>query len=181
MKKIEVAQKGMKIPKVEFILYCKLDETNLIELNKSLCDEERISLSVPVQISEDINLFNSSGEYYNDRCSKTKSDSGTDILLKDRQKEFVEGNKTICQDDCDFNGYDHDTQKANCSCKVQESSSSIANIGINSEKLYEKFEDSNKEFSNLGLASCNVFASKENIISNAGFFLVLIIIFLFII
>ena len=181
MKKIEVAQKGMKIPKVEFILYCKLDETNLIELNKSLCDEERISLSVPVQISEDINLFNSSGEYYNDRCSKTKSDSGTDILLKDRQKEFVEGNKTICQDDCDFNGYDHDTQKANCSCKVQESSSSIANIGINTEKLYEKFEDSNKEFSNLGLESCNVFASKENIISNAGFFLLLIIIFLFII
>ena len=83
MKKIEVAQKGMKIPKVEFILYCKLDETNLIELNKSHCDEERISISVPVQISEDINLFNSSGEYYNDRCSKTKSDSGTDILLKD--------------------------------------------------------------------------------------------------
>ena len=34
MKKIDVVQEGMKIPKVEFDVYCKLNGTNLIKLNK---------------------------------------------------------------------------------------------------------------------------------------------------
>ena len=95
--------------------------------------------------------LNTSDGYYNDKCNKATSDSGTDILLKDRQKEFVEGNKTICQDDCYFHEYDEQTQKANCSCKVIETSSSFANMTINNTKFYENFEDTGnkKEVSNL--------------------------------
>ena len=37
MKKIDVTQEGLKIPKVEFDIYCKLNGSNLIKLNKTIC------------------------------------------------------------------------------------------------------------------------------------------------
>ena len=183
IKKIDVLQEGMKIPKIEYSVYCKLSGTNLEKLNLSICENTKLFLSIPVSISESLDKFNSSSDYYNDKCYKSKSDSGTDMVLKDRQKEFVEGNKTVCQEECDFSYYDHDSQKANCSCKVQDSENSYANMNINKTKLYENFENGNdkKEISNIGITSCDVLGSKENIESNVGFFLLLIILVLFII
>ena len=72
-------------------------------------------------------------------CSN--SESGTDISLKDRKKKYIEGNKVVCQEDCDFSEYDSTTQKAKCSCQVKESSSSFADMTINTTKLYENFMD----------------------------------------
>ena len=40
----------------------------------------------------------------------TTSKDGTDISLKDRQKEFIEGNKTICQDECNLYDYDYNNK-----------------------------------------------------------------------
>ncbi len=54
-------------------------------------------------------------------------------------------------------------------------------MNINKEKLYENFGESKKEVSNLGITSCNVLGSKENIESNTGFFLLIVIIAIFII
>ena len=183
MKKIDIIQKGMKIPKVKYDVYCKLSGTNLVKLNKSICENNKISLSVPVEITESLEKLNSSSDYFNDICYKSTSDSGTDILLKDRQKEFVEGNKTICQEECDFSDYDYDNQKANCSCQIKESLTPYTDINIDKNKLYENFEETNNEkvTSNLGITSCNVLGSKENIVSNVGFFLLIIFLFIFII
>ena len=70
MKKIDVAQEGLKIPKVEFDIYCKLNGSNLIKLNKTICKDSKISLSVPVIITEDKDKLDTNGEYYNDKCKK---------------------------------------------------------------------------------------------------------------
>jgi len=154
MKKIDVIQEGMKIPKVEYDVYSKLDGSVLVKLNLSVCQNSKISLSVPIAISESLDKLNSSSGYYNDICYTATSDSGTDISLKDRKKEFVENNKTICQDDCDFSEYDYDIQKAKCSCKVKESSStSLADMKINTTKLYENFVDI-KNKANIKLMVC---------------------------
>ena len=168
MKKIDVIQDQMKIPKIEFDLYSKLNGTDLIKLNLSICKESKIFLIVPIELDENIDILNSSSEYYSDICYKSKSESGTDMLLNDRKKEFIEGNKTVCQEDCTFYDYLQEISKANCSCKVKESSSKIDNLNINKTKLYENFgETKNKKvISNLGLTSCNVLSSKENIESN---------------
>ena len=182
MKKIDIVQEGIQIPKIKYDVYCKLNSSNLIKLYLTVCKNSKISLSIPIEISESLEKLNSSSEYYNNKCSKAKSDSGTDISINDRKKEFVEGNKTICQEDCDFSKYNSDDHLANCSCKVKESSS-FSDININKTKLYENFGDNNnkKEVSNLGITSCNVLASKENIKSNTGFYLLLFILAIFII
>ena len=54
-------------------------------------------------------------------------------------------------------------------------------MNINNTKIYENFENNKKDISNLGITSCNVLSSKENIETNPGFFLLLIILAIFII
>ena len=146
MKKTEIVQEGMKIPKIEYDVYCRLSGSNLTRLNLTLCRNNKISLSIPIVISENPDILNTSSGYYNNICYKASSDSGTDITLNDRKTEFVEGDKTICQEDCDFSEYDSGKQKANCSCKIKESSDTFENMNINKTKLYENFEDTNNKY-----------------------------------
>ena len=85
--------------------------------------------------------MNSSSGYYNDICYATTSNFGTDISLKDRKKEFIEGNKTVCQEDCIFYGYNDSNKKSKCSCKAKESLFNILDLKINKTKLCENFID----------------------------------------
>ena len=165
MKKMDVYQEGMKIPKIEYSVYYKLNGTNLIPLDLTVCENSKIILSIPIDISENLDKLNTSSEYFNNICYSSKSDSGTDISLKDRKKEFVEGNKTVCQEDCPFADYNSDNKQVNCSCIVKETSNDYKNMNINKTKLYYNFKETNdkKEISNLGITSCSVLTSKENI------------------
>ena len=139
--KKEVKQEGMKIPKIEFDVFSYLKTKNLIKLNLSYCSQAKIDLSIPIIISENIDKINSSSGYYNDLCYTATSENGTDITLKDRQKEFITNNKTVCQENCLFSDYNYDIQKAKCKCDVVGSSSSFANIKIDTKKLYKNFVD----------------------------------------
>ena len=142
-----------------------------------------MSLSIPVEIN-DLNLdkLNTSSDYFNDICYKAKSDKGTDILLKDRGIDFVENNKTVCQDYCDFSEYDSDNKKANCSCFVKLSPSSYEDMHIDKTHIYENFDntENEKHISNLDLTSCDVLSSIDNIKSNTGFYLLLCILAIFV-
>ena len=139
MKKIDVVQDGMKTPKIVYDVYSKLNGSNLTKLNLSHCPNSKVDISIPTEITESIDKLNSSSGYYNDICYTATSDSGTDIILNDRKTEFVESNKTVCQENCLFSEYDKRRKKAKCSCDIEESSSTFANIHINKTKLYENF------------------------------------------
>ena len=102
MKKIDIVQEGLKIPKVEYDVYSKLKGNNLIKLNLTVCQNSKVDISVPVVITENLDKLNTSSGYYNDICYISISDSGSDITLKDRKNEFIKGNKTVCQDGCEF-------------------------------------------------------------------------------
>ena len=179
MKKIEVNQEGMKILKIEIDVYCKFSGKNLTKLNLSVCSDIKIYLSVPSSIPENIDILNSSSGYYNDLCYIATSESGTDISLKDRKNEYI--NKTICQDDYDFLGYDYETQKANFSCKVKQSSLSFADINIDKSKLYKNFVDF-ENIANVKILVCyQQLFEKVGLLHNIGFYLISLIIILHII
>ena len=63
IKKIDIPQEGMNIPKIEYNVYCKLFDNNLIRLNLTVCEDTKISMSIPFTIVEDIKIYNSSSEY----------------------------------------------------------------------------------------------------------------------
>ena len=175
MKKIEVHQEGMMIPKIEYDVYYKLNSTKLIKLNLSYCSNAKIDISIPVKINKkDIDKYNSSSGYYNDICYVTTSDSGTDIILKDRKNEFIDNNKTLCQENCYLSEYNNN--KVKCSCDVKESSSMFRNIKIDKAKLYENFIDI-KNIANINILICfKVLFSKNGLIKNYGTYSLMIII-----
>ena len=137
MQKIEVIQEGLKIPKVEINIYTKLNDSSLLKLNLSLCQNDKMEITLPIVLSDDIDKLNTSSGYFNDICYVSTSENGTDIILRDRKKEFIDNNKTVCQEDCDFTEYDYNIQKAKCSCKVKESSSSFEKINIDTKQIFE--------------------------------------------
>ena len=184
MKKIEVNQDQMKIPKVEFEIYYKENNKKLKKLNLTICENSDMHLSYPVDISENEDIYNPKSDYYNNICFPTTSNRGTDIILRDRQIEFIEGNKAICQDGCNFEKYDYINKRSQCICKGKEfkpNINSIADIKINKKKLFENFIDINN-IANIQLMKCyELLFSKEGIINNIAFYLIIpIIIFHFI-
>ena len=77
-----------------------------------------------------IKLINYLINYYT-----TTSEDGTDISLKDRQKNYIDEDKIVCQEDYEFSKYNSENFKAECSCNVKESSQSIADMKIDKSKL----------------------------------------------
>ena len=175
IKKLDIIQEGMKIPKIEYEVYSKLRRKNLVKLNLTICQKSKIDISIPIIIKESLDKFNTCSGYFNDLCYITTSDSGTDISLKDRKNEFIENNRTVCQEDCNFSEYNYTSQKAKCSCRVQNFSNSIVDMNINKTKLLENFKNI-KNVANLNFLICHkTLFSKKGILYNIGCYLIIVI------
>jgi len=176
MKKIDIVQEGMKTSRIEYDVYSKLSGNNLVKLNLTVCGATKIVISLPLIISDSLDKLNISSGYYNDICYTITSEDGTDVLLKDRQKEFINNDNLVCQEDCDFSQYDYETFKAKCSCDVKETPSSIADMSINKEKLLDNFKNI-KNIVNFDFLICYKKLLKiEGIIYNIGCYILLVII-----
>ena len=175
--KIDIKEEGMKIPIIEYEIYYPLDGVNLETLNLDVCENTKVSISIPVSIDEkDIDKYNTSSGFYNDICYPYTSEKGTDVTLDDRKKEFVENNMTLCEEDCDFKGYDSNTKKALCSCNVKIKLPFFSEISINKTKLYEKFINI-ANIINLKIVKCyQILFSKEGISKNISIYIIIPII-----
>ena len=176
MKKIDIIQDGIKIPKIYYDIYAKLSPTNLTKLNLSICQNCKIYILIPYNISENIDVLNISSGYYNDICYVSTSKKGTDIILKDRKQEYIDNNMTICQEDCDFSEYNYKSQIVNCSCKVNQESYSVYDMHIDMDKILKNFKDI-KNIANLNILSCyKILFSRKGISNNIGALTIIIII-----
>ena len=111
----------MKIPKIEYEIYYPLYNINeLTKLNLKFCQGTKIDISIPVKIEDQLDKYNSTGDYYNNICSKVTSESRTDISLNDRRNEFVNNNLTICEEKCNLIEYNFTIEKAKCSCDIKQ-------------------------------------------------------------
>ena len=173
MKKIDIAQEGVKTPKVEYDVYCKLFGNNLTKLNLTICKNSKISIYIPFVITDNVDKYNSSSGYYNDICYTTTSEDGTDISLKDRQQNFINDNKMVCQEDCIFIYYDSQSSRAQCSCNAKESSSSIIDMNIDKTKLLDNFINI-KNIVNFNFLACykNLFCILC-LLNNIGSYIIL--------
>ena len=152
--KVDVKQDGLQIPKIEYEVYYPLFGGSLIKLNLTVCAGSKIDLSIPAVLHESLDIMNKSSNYYNDICYTYTSDSGTDISLEDRKKDFINNNLTVCEEDCDFSDYDYGLGKAICTCKVKTNSTAkIMGVTIDKDKLYNSFTDF-KNIANVKVLKC---------------------------
>ena len=178
IKKIDVIEEGMMIPKIEYDVYYKLNQTNLVKLDLSYCSNSKIDISIPITITDNIDKYNANSGFYNDICYPSTSDDGTDVILKDRKSEFINNNLTICQDNCILSEYDSIINSVKCSCDVAKSSSLFENIKIDKEKLFKNFIDI-KNIANINILVCyKVLFTKKGLIKNYGSYFMILIIFI---
>ena len=60
------------------------------KLDLSICEGKEILIGYPVDISEnELDLYNSSSDYYSDICYTYTNSKGTDVTLNDRQMEHI--------------------------------------------------------------------------------------------
>ena len=168
--KSESYKEGALVPTVEYEVY----DINNNKLNLSICNDVKIDIEIPVLIDEfDLAKYDSSSEYYKDSCYAYTTESGTDITLEDRKKEFVNNNFSLCEENCELEGYDSVTKKIKCQCQTKtEVSIESDNYDIK-DKLLESFNfNDTKEKTNI-FKCVKLFFSKEGLISNIGSYIIL--------
>ena len=151
--KIDINEQGMKIPKIEYLVFSTFNNNSLTQLNLSFCKDTRVDLLIPVPLTDDIDKHNKSSKYYNNICSKATSKNGTDINLDDRRNEFVKNNLTLCEEDCNLVDYNFTNKKAKCSCLAKISVPIINEIKFNKTRLKNSFKDY-KNYANLLILKC---------------------------
>ena len=55
-----IIQEGMNTSKIGYDIFCKLFEKNLVKLNLTACENSKISLKIPIVITENLDKLNSS-------------------------------------------------------------------------------------------------------------------------
>ena len=168
--KIDAFVPGKTGPKVEYEIYYPLNSINLNLLDLSMCEGIKINISYPIEFSEDeLHLYNTSSPYYSDICYTYTNKKGTDVTLNDRLYEYISNNKSICEENCIFSGYDKDIGRVNCTCEIKFSISPISQIKVDKNKLY-KYIDL-RQMVNFKVMICfNLLFSIEGIITNIGFY-----------
>ena len=87
---------GLKIPIIEYELFNNITKNNL-----DLLEYDKINISIPVSINEDnLYLYNSSSDYYNDICYSYSFKNKTDIILNDRREEYINNNMSLFEANC---------------------------------------------------------------------------------
>ena len=165
---------GINIPIIEYELY-KKDGT---KLSLDIC-KNNITYFIPVSINEsDIFKYDPNSNFYNNRCDKFTTENDTDMTLFDRKNEYNNKNLSLCEFNCTFKGYNPNSSKVECDCLIN---TGINRLDINQADLLNKLKSS-KNIMNVDVIQCSeVLTSTEDIKSNPGFFLLVIILVIFII
>ena len=164
---------------MKYDVYCRLKGTNLIKLNLTACSNSKISIYVPIEISKNVDEFNSSSGYYNDICYTTTSDDGTDILLKDRQKKYIDEDKVACQEYCDFSDKKKDVNDGDEGVDKSTSTNSTSSTNTNTSNNTSSNDTSNTSNSANTTNTSNTANTANNTFSQPfiilSFYLYLII------
>ena len=117
-------------------------------------------------------MYDSQSEFFSDICYTYTNNNGTDVILKDRQTEFINNNRSICEENCNLVGYNNLTQTVECSCQIKLSLPIISEIHVDHNNLY-KFMDI-KTIANFNVMKCaNLFFSKVIFKNNIGYYFAL--------
>ena len=168
--KVDASVKGKTGPKVEYEVYYPLDCRHLRLLDLSICEGKEIFVGYSLNISKDeLDLYNMESKFFSDICYTYTDSKGTDITLYDRKDEFMNNNKSYCEEDCKISDYDENERRLKCSCEVKYSFSLISEIKIDKNSLYNFMNI--KQIANFEVMKCiKLLFSIKGIQTNIGFY-----------
>ena len=173
---------------IPIIGYDIFDPVTREHLNISYCIDSDINVTITIPniiIDEDIIKYNPYHDFYKDNCYPSTSGHGTDILLDDRQAEFLSKKMYLCENDCSPPEYDENSRSVSCNCKIKSQQLSIIDLKLTDDILVFNFTK-NQTSVNPFLCLKSLFSSrglKKNIASSIlivinAFFIASIFIFI---
>ena len=173
--KIDYSLDGLLIPIIYYEVY---NPRNKSKLDLSHCEKSTINYNIPVSINED-NLFkhDPNSEYYNDECNTYTTENGTDIILNDRKEEFVDNNMSLCENSCEYTGYDSKNKKALCECGIKYKEIILSEVDYDTNLLANDFTMDDNSLNMITMKCYDTLFNKEGLLKNIGsYFLMTIII-----
>ena len=172
--KIDYFKSGLLIPVIGYEVYHPINKS---QLNLKYCEDILVKINIPVSINENsLYIYDPNSEYYNDECYTYTTENGTDIILDDRQNEFISNNLSLCEDNCTYNGYFTDTKKALCECQTKLKIDSISEIIENMNILSKNFNTTESTNLNLATMKCiDQLFSKDGLLTNIVSYILIII------
>ena len=118
---------------IEYSLFNESGE----KINFDLCKDIPVYYSIPVWIDEKKGfIYNPNSDFYQDRCFPFKTEYGTDIIIYDRKSDLNNKHLSLCDKNCEYEGYNSDNKRANCECEIKmEFPSLIKNLNIGKKEL----------------------------------------------
>ena len=102
---------------------------NKTKLDLIYCEEILVKLNIPVSIDENsLYKYDPNSGFYTDNCFSYTTENGTDIILNDRKQEFVNNNLSLCENGCNYTGYDQDMKQSSCNCSIKNKMDLISDI-----------------------------------------------------
>ena len=187
--KIDIRRNDTVATQVEYEV---INPYNYEKLDLSLCNNTKINIYSPVYLDnstydlyknlqeQGYDLFDSKDSFYNDLCTPFDSENETDVLLRDRKKDYYNSEITFCETGCTYKTIDTDIDKVQCECSVKteiqvDSSQTTFSINALAENFYKL-----EYFSNILIITCfKLTFSKEGQTKNYGSYIILSTIFIF--
>ena len=179
--KIDYFMEGLLIPIIGYEVF---DPINRTKLDLSYCKDFLINYNIPVSINEDnLEKYDPNSSYYNDECTSTTSEDGTDITINDRQIEYNENNMSLCESNCTFTEYNSNSKKSVCMCEIKSKIYTISEILESKETVSKDFntdKTTSSSTSSVSTMKCfNTLFSKYGLLKNIGNYILLLIIVVF--
>ena len=177
--KIDYYSPDTLIPIIGYEIYHPLNKS---KLDLKHCEDILIKLNIPVSIDEEkLYKYDPNSDFYKDDCFSYTTENGTDIILSDRKKEFSDNKLSLCENNCNYTGYDTDTKKSACDCNVKNKMDLISEIINDQNKLSNNFDtnETSSSSSVVTLKCTKTLFTKEGLKNNISSYILLIIIFYF--
>ena len=177
--KIENIIEGINIPIIDYAVF---NNNGSMALNLSLCDNLFLEYNIPVSIdSNEIYKYNLSSEYYSDLCKQYYFDE-KDMTIYDRKYEYNYKNMSLCEYNCTYLRYNSNTSKVGCQCPPKNDLIDSDNKNNKENKQLLNTVEAEKKNTNFDVTQCiNLVTTKDGIITNTAFYIMLVIIVILII
>ena len=176
--KVDYKMEGLLIPVIGYEVY---HPTNYSQLNLTYCKNTSVKLNIPVSINEEeAEKYDPNSGYYNDECYAYTTENGTDIILNDRKDEYVDKNLSLCENNCDYKGYNSETKKAICMCVTKAEISYISDIITDSNLLSNNLNKTESSKTNISTMKCvSLLFSKNGLIRNIASYIIFFTLIIF--
>ena len=177
--KIDYFSPDTLIPIIGYEIYHPINKS---KLDLKHCEEILIKLNIPVNIDESkLFRYDPNSGFYTDNCFTYTTEDGTDITLSDRKQEYSNNNLALCENNCNYTGYDKENKQSSCDCNIKNKMETITEIIENPNKLSNDFntekDASNSGKSNIISIKCTkVLFTKEGLKNNISSYILLIFI-----